>query len=147
MKATISTLIQANENDMWEELQNVSSLMHVASPLLKFRPEKNHTIPEKWEVGREYKFWLFFLGVIPLGEHCITLAEINPGKKTIISNERGRLAKIWNHIIKILPYNEQAIQYIDEIDIKAGVLTIPIWLFAHVFYRHRQRRWKNVLER
>jgi hypothetical protein len=33
----------------------------------------------------------------------------------------------------------------DEIKIQAGPLTGVIWAFAHLFYRHRQRRWKVLL--
>lgn len=38
------------------------------------------------------------------------------------------------------------VSYTDEIEIQAGWLTPVIWLFAHVFYRHRQRRWKALLK-
>jgi len=147
MKAQISTVISTNKNKIWNELQNVSSLMHVSSPILKFRPQNNFTLPEKWELGKEYKLKLYFLGIIPLGDHYITLAEINQNRKIIVSNEHGKLTKVWNHIIKIVPINDQTIEYTDEIEIKAGVLTLSIWLFAHLFYRHRQRRWKKLLDR
>lgn len=147
MKAKISTSIQTNEDEMWKELQKVSSLMHVASPILKFKPKGSYTIPENWELGREYKLKLYFFGILPLGDHCIKLAEINPIKKTIISNERGNLARVWNHTIKISPNDEKSIEYMDEIEIKAGLFTLPIWLFAHAFYRHRQRKWKEILNR
>ncbi len=89
MKAQISTIIKANENDMWEELQKVSSLMHVASPILKFMPQRNQTLPEKWALGTKYKLKLSFLGTIPLGNHCIKIIEINQEKKIIVSNEYG----------------------------------------------------------
>ncbi|MFO7859839.1 MAG: hypothetical protein R6U41_01320 [Desulfosalsimonas sp.] len=39
------------------------------------------------------------------------------------------------------------VHYTDKIEISAGLLSPLIWLFAHVFYRHRQRRWKLLLER
>lgn len=35
---------------------------------------------------------------------------------------------------------------VDEIEIKAGWLTIFIWLFVQLFYHHRQRRWKILLK-
>jgi len=35
--------------------------------------------------------------------------------------------------------------YTDQIDIQAGILTPPIWLFAHIFYRYRQRRWRHLV--
>ncbi len=36
--------------------------------------------------------------------------------------------------------------YTDEIEIKAGMLTPAIWIFARLFYRHRQKRWKMLLK-
>jgi len=38
------------------------------------------------------------------------------------------------------------VSYTDEIEIQAGWLTPVIWLFAHIFYRHRQRRWKVMMK-
>jgi hypothetical protein len=35
----------------------------------------------------------------------------------------------------------------DEIEIEAGWLTFFVWLFAQWFYRHRQRKWRNVARR
>ena len=130
---------------MWEELQKVSLLMHVASPILKFKPQSGYSIPERWALGIEYKLKLYFLGIIPLGDHFIRLVELNQKEKRIISNEHGRLTKVWNHIINFDAINDQIIFYTDEIEIKAGVLTLSIWMFAHLFYRHRQNRWKKRL--
>ena len=145
MKARISTTINAQEKQMWKELQNISSLMYVASPLLKFEPLDDCQLPAKWHVGEEYHLNLSLFGIIPLGRHSIKITEINSEKKMIISNEHGHLTKKWNHRIKVEPKNSHSIYYTDEIEIEAGVLTFSIWLFAHIFYRHRQRRWKNYL--
>ena len=37
--------------------------------------------------------------------------------------------------------------YADEIEIRAGLLTVFVWLFAHGFYRYRQMRWQRVIRR
>ena len=147
MKVKISTIIGTQEKQIWNKLQNISSLMHVSSPLLKFKPLTGRHLPEKWNIGEEYQLNLSFLGIIPLGKHFIELIEINSEKNEIISNEHGFLTKTWNHRIKIEPINDNSIKYTDEIEIKAGVLTLSIWLFAHVFYRHRQKKWKKLLSR
>lgn len=130
---------------MWSELQKVSSLRYVSSPLLMFNPQNGASFPEKWVPGIEYKLKLSLFNTIPLGGHVIKIVTINEAEKTIISNEYGHLAKIWNHTIKIKRIDENKIEYEDEIEIQAGVLTLFIWLFAQVFYRHRQRRWKRML--
>jgi hypothetical protein len=132
---------------MWDELQKVSSLMHVASPILKFTPQEHCSLPKQWALGIAYKLKLSFFGVIPLGNHAIELVEINEEERRIVTNEHGRLARVWNHTIRIEALDDQTIYYSDEIEIKAGLLTAPTWLFAHLFFRHRQRRWKKLLER
>lgn len=130
---------------MWQELQKVSSLMQVASPVLKFTTKTGDALPEKWAVGTEYGFRLFFFGVIPLGSHHIKLVKLDKQERKLVSNEHGSLARVWNHQIGFKSIDDESIQYTDSIEIHAGLLTVPIWLFAHFFYRHRQRKWKKRL--
>jgi hypothetical protein len=145
MKAKISTILNTNETTMWEKLQDVSSLIYVASPLIKFRAKKGHSLPEKWSLRNKVELELSLFGIMPLGDQIIDLVYTNQAERTIVSNEFGKLIKVWNHTIKFNAVNDQAIAYSDEIEIEAGVLTIPIWLFAHLFYRHRQRKWKDLI--
>lgn len=145
MIARISTIMRTNEDRMWQELQKVSSLMYVASPILKFRPQKGYSLPDKWIIGTEYKLRISSFGIIPLGNHFIRLVELNQETKRIVSNEHGMLTRVWNHTITFNEIDDQTIRYTDEIEIEAGIMTLFIWLFAHIFYRHRQRKWKALL--
>lgn len=120
--------------------------MQVTSPLLKFKALGADQLPDKWEIGKEYRLKLLLFGIIPLGRHFIKIIEINPEKKIIISAEHGFVTKTWNHVIKIDSKDDFNIIYTDDIEIKAGIFTLSIWLFAHVFYRYRQRRWKELLK-
>jgi hypothetical protein len=72
---------------------------------------------------------------------------IDPESRLIFSSEHGRLTRVWNHRLQIVPIDSRAVVYTDAIEIQAGGMTVFIWLFAHVFYRHRQRRWKRLLAR
>ncbi|HPQ45424.1 MAG TPA: hypothetical protein PKZ42_14480 [Syntrophales bacterium] len=146
MRARISTIIKTNEDRIWDELQKVSSLLYVASPILQFKPQKDHPLPERWTIGKEYKLRLSLLGIIPLGDHFITLVALDRKERTIISNEHGTLTNAWNHTIRLEAIDDQTTEYTDEIDIHAGILTCSIWLFSYVFYKHRQRRWKKLLD-
>lgn len=145
MKAKISTAIKTNENRMWEELQKISSLMHVASPILIFKSRDAGKPPEKWEIGKVYPLRMYAFGFIPLGRHDIVVKRIDSDRKEMLTNESGLLAKTWDHRIWIEKIDGDTIRYSDEVEIKAGALTAFIWLFAHVFYRHRQRKWKALL--
>ena len=132
---------------MWEELQKISTLMYVAYPLLVFKPGNGGTLPEKWDAGKEYSLTLFLFGRIPLGRHIIKLLRIDHESMEILSNEHGGTAKTWNHFMKIEVRGTHELVYRDEIEIRAGILTIFVWAFAQIFYRHRHRRWRSLFEK
>lgn len=141
MKIKITTAIQVDEDNMWTEVEKVSSLMHIASPIIIFRPSERGSLPEKWQTGIEYSFNLLLLGVIPLGKHYITLIEAD--KNRITSHEHSKIINLWIHTITFKKNSTGGIDYTDQIEISAGILTLPVWLFSHIFYRYRQYRWRK----
>jgi hypothetical protein len=146
MIAIISTVLDTNENDFWEKIIQPKSLQFVSAPILNFQSLRAGELEVEWETGKLYEVKLYFLNFLPLGHHRITLTTIDRETNTIVSNESGLLAPVWNHAIRFNQIEENKIHYMDEIEIQAGLLTVFIWVFAHIFYRHRQRRWKILLE-
>jgi hypothetical protein len=144
--ARISTQLACTENELWQKLSKPRSLQFVASPILSFAPIEPGVLDGEWEVGRDYVIKLHFLKFIPLGRHTIQLVKVDRDENFISSRERGLLAPVWNHNISFQEIKPGLVSYTDEIEIRAGWLTPFIWLFAHVFYRHRQRRWKELLK-
>jgi hypothetical protein len=65
----------------------------------------------------------------------------------IQTRERDPLIQIWDHLIAVKPASGGHTRYSDTVAIDAGIFTLPVWLFAHWFYRHRQRRWRRVAAR
>lgn len=147
MKAIISTILQTSENKMWEELQKMSSLLFVASPMLIFQSLDSIGLANNWEVERQYSFRISAFHIFPLGRHYIVVKDINSKKREIFTNECGTLTKIWNHLARIERIDKNIVRYTDEIEISAGILTVFIWLFAYIFYRHRHRQWKILLNK
>ena len=145
MIAEISTIMKTTPELLWKEITRPQSLQYVAAPILYFTPKEDTEFHENWEINKEYNLKLFLFKVLPLGSHKIVLRKIDPSAKKIISKESGALAKVWNHTITFHAINSGQIKYTDIIEIKAGLLTPLIWLFSHIFYRHRQRRWKRLL--
>jgi hypothetical protein len=145
MIARISTHLPCSETELWQKIIEPASLQHVASPILSFVPEHEGDLSGEWQTGTPYPLKLYFLKFIPLGRHTITLVEIDKETNTIVSVESGRLANVWNHTIRFREVTPGRLLYTDEIEIEAGWLTPVIWLFAQIFYRHRQRRWKVLL--
>jgi len=117
----------------------------VAAPLLHFEPLVPGELDSEWVVGKTYPLRLYIFGFLPAGEHRITLVAIDREANLIKSQESGALSPVWNHTIRFHPLGDGRLHYTDEIEIQAGLLTRVIWAFAHLFYRHRQRRWKKLL--
>ncbi len=85
--------------------------------------------------------------MIPLGRHSIFCERIDPELREIQTREREPLVRRWDHLVRVRPEGDGHTRYSDEIEIEAGLLTPIVWLFAEVFYRHRQRRWKRLIRR
>lgn len=147
MLVRISTKLACTQSELWKIIIEPKSLQFVASPILSFVPVAPGALDGKWEVGRDYPLKLYFLKFIPFGRHIIQLVKIDKDHNTISSRERGLLAPVWNHNIFFREVSPGLVHYTDEIEIRAGWLTPCIWMFANVFYRHRQRRWKVLLQK
>jgi hypothetical protein len=74
---------------------------------------------------------------INFGIHTINVVEFR--KEIVYTNESNKQVQIWNHTIKLEPLTSKRTKYIDIVVVCAGFKTFFIWLWANVFYRHRQR--------
>ncbi len=147
MKARIATRLPCSEAELWERIIEPESLRFVSAPILSFVAPEGRDLPTSWQTGVPYPLRLRFLGVLPLGRHTIELVRVDERARRIESRESGLLARTWNHIIVFREVEPGSVEYTDEIEIRAGLLTPIIWVFAHGFYRHRQRRWRVLLSR
>lgn len=147
MIARISIHLPCNEAELWKQIEKPKSLEFVTAPVLKFIPDGMDGFGEIWEINRDYNLKLYLFGIIPLGRHRIRLVKIDKMRNTIESREKGLFTRVWNHTIAFHQVGDRKVHYTDEIEIKSGLLTPVIYIFAHLFYRHRQRRWKRLLKR
>jgi hypothetical protein len=146
MLARIATVFDCTAEQLWGEISRPASLRFVSAPLLYFEPLVPGELDSNWVVGKTYVLRLSLFGFLPAGEHRITLASIDREANLIESKESGALSPVWNHTIRFRPLENGKLHYTDEIEIRAGLLTGVVWAFAHVFYRHRQRRWRDLLQ-
>jgi hypothetical protein len=145
VRVQVTTYFNCTVEELWEKVIKPASLQFVASPILTFNTMDDQALPDRWQVEIPYQLRLRLFGLIPMGEHTIKLVEIDRQTNTIRSRENGSLAAVWNHKITFRKAGPCTVRYTDDIEIRAGLLTPAIWLFAHLFYRHRQRRWKVLL--
>lgn len=102
--------------------------------------------PVRWAEGT-YWVTLQVLGFIPFGHQAIRISfPPIPGGFAIRDNGYSAVIPVWDHTITLTP-TQTGCHYEDRIEVAAGWLTPFVWLFAQVFYRHRQNRWRRLVRR
>jgi hypothetical protein len=51
----------------------------------------------------------------------------------------------WDHHIIMRETEDGRTHYTDQVEVKAGRLTPFIWVYASLFYRYRQHRWRRLV--
>jgi hypothetical protein len=112
---------------------------------MRIEPSPGNPLPQRWRQGEVVATRLYLFGFLSLGEHTIRIERVDPHARRICSKESGRMARNWRHDITVADAGDGRALYSDEIEIASGLLTLPVWVFAWFFYRHRHRRWKKLL--
>lgn len=149
MIANIETKFQCNYETVVQYVKRPITLDYIAFPILVFKNIDPKNYPKIWKNGT-YQVKMMLFNFIPFGKQYIKIEELkdkDPNEFIIRDNGTGDLIKKWDHwiIIKKINGNSEVVQYIDRIDIDAGLITSFIWIFANIFYRWRQFRWKSLI--
>ena len=152
MKLTLSTSLSCPPEWVWCKVIEPATLLYVANPLLKFELVEPMQLPEIWREAT-YRMKMKMFGIIPMGTQYVVImdrkVDETPGNQfySIRDNGYGDLANRWDHIISLRENPDGTTHYTDTVDIEAGMLTLGVWLFASVFYRYRQMRWRKLARR
>jgi hypothetical protein len=141
-----SIILDVQAERAWAMVRRPRLLQHISHPLQVFEFLEPTTLPEVWTDG-SYKVRCRMFGIIPTGEQWIVIStvEAGPALYALRDNGHGDLAQRWDHLITIRPLAADRCRYTDEIEVRAGLLTPFVAAFAWVFYRHRQRRWRQLV--
>lgn len=151
MRVVISTELAAPPGETWDLVSTPAAMRHVSWPLTVFTPLDPPAWPQRWRPG-DHRVRLRALGVIPIGEQTISISiplhDPDTGRYQLRDNGSGQLVRTWDHLITVQPADlsrPHRTRYTDQIDVDAGVLTVPVFLWAHLLYRWRQRRWRRLV--
>jgi hypothetical protein len=144
MLVKVKSVFDCDSEDLFREIKKTNSLIYVAKPLVRFVQLPEHPLPELWEEGK-YVVKMYILSFIPFGKQWIVIS-IDNNKLNMTDNGYSKLIKKWDHTISLKNVGNNKTLYADTIDINAGGLTIFVVLFAHVFYRWRQKRWNKLIQ-
>ena len=145
MKVSISSNINVSADEVWKLVKRSSTLLYVTRGLMGFKSLASD-LPSEWQQGNTEKLRIMLFGIIPAWSHQISFKEISNSKMTMLTHESGGVVETWNHNISVKPVDKNNCYYTDDVEIKAGIFTPIIWLYAHFFYRYRQLRWRLLVK-
>ena len=145
MTLRISSDFPADAETVWEKLQKVKTLQYIASPYLRFAPASKDA-ELVWCEGATISFKLRLFGFFPFGKHTIRVHIFDRENHIVQTYESSKAVPTWNHRITLEP-RDGYVRYTDEVEIGAGRLTLPVFLWSRMFYRHRQRKWLKLLKK
>ncbi len=150
MIANIQTTFKCSYETVVENLNKSATHKYITSPLMSFTPVKADKYPENWVNGKvEVHMKLF--GLISFGKQIFGVEKIQENNKDeyiIRDNGYGELVRKWDHWVFVRrTHKDNKTIYVDRIEIKAGFLTVFVWIFANIFYRWRQFRWKMLIKK
>lgn len=147
MTVTVSTYIDTSPDKVFEVVQTKKLLFHVMYPLARFKIIQPKEDSPTWREGVTYLGNSFLLSFLPIGKRHIFIERIDPDKREIQSREHGEIGlKKWDHLILVEP-SGQGTKYTDIIEINAGIFTLSYVLFANIFYRLRQAKWRKLVKK
>ena len=145
MIVDVSTPLECASAEAERHVRTTRLLQHIAAPLVRFVPEQE--LPAEIPNEGTFRVRMYLFGVIPLGWQAIVVSfPEHAGGFCLRDNGYSPLISRWDHVITIEPAEGRTL-YRDRVAIEAGALTPLVWLFAQVFYRHRQRRWRELVRR
>jgi hypothetical protein len=140
----VQSILGCSRDRAWDLVQTTGLLVHVAWPILVFRPAPGHSLPPVWSEGDALELRLFIFGLLPLGEHTIRVERIDPESCEIQTRESGGLTRRWDHRISLQAIGEDQTLYTDEVALDAGRVTPLVARVAGFFFRYRQTRWQRL---
>ena len=150
MRLRRSCLLPCSMDRLASELGRPALFHYLASPMLVFDAVEPTDAITRWSPGK-YRFRLLLGRLLPIGEHVVNLQRTVQDaaaaeSKLVVWHDAGYsdLIRLWDHQIVLEDFLGMT-RYTDEVEIHAGPLTLPAWLFAVAFYRHRQRRLNRLV--
>ena len=141
----VTTRLPVRAELAWDTVKRTDTLRYVTRGLLGFRVEGSE--PERLAEGGHYRMRLLFFGVLPAWRHEIHVVRLDEQAREIRTEERGGPVRSWRHRITVDDEGWGSTRYTDELDISAGPLTPLVWMYAQLFYRYRQMRWRRLARR
>jgi hypothetical protein len=147
MRVHLKSILPCSAEVTWDTVCRSELLRVVARPMVTFAAVGEQCLPRIWKECTNVRIKSHLFGLIPLGTRSLYFERVDGNRREIQTRECDALIHRWDHLISVREDDEGRTLYTDDVEIDAGWVTPIVWLFAHCFYRHRQRRWRRVARR
>lgn len=139
----LSSYLPCSASDASREANTSRLFFYITAPLLTFTLREPREVPQEWTKG-PYLVSLYLFGLIPIGRQAMVISY-PPTDHAFCVRDNGHsfLISKWDHTVTIERSGNGTL-YRDKLVIRAGFFTPFVTLFARVFFRHRQRRWRRL---
>ncbi len=143
-KLVVTSTIPMHIDSVWNNVKTSDLLLFVTKGFAKMKPTGG-AFPKYWIANDTASTRTKVFGFIPFGGmRHLYFETISDEEYVIQTREWDKGAKVWDHKIQLVPTEQNATIYTDEIVIYGGQLTSIITAFAKRFYQYRQNRWQIV---
>lgn len=141
---TVTSVFPAVTDTIWKHLVKVETLQYIAAPFASFKPLTSDDALV-WKEGTTAKYRLRVFNLLTMGIQTIQVRQFDQAAGCVCTEESNRVVPLWNHTITLQPLRANTVQYTDVVEIGTGWKTGIVALWSKAFYRHRQKRWLNLL--
>lgn len=146
--------LDCSPDDAWDALSNPAVFRAVTRPLLRVRSLDKGGFPKRWSPTDVHYVSMSLFGVVPMGRHSIdiTYTERPGGVRMVIDQGEplsGVLARTstWDHRMAVSAAPGGKTLFRDRLSVRAGILTIPLWLGLWALWQYRGARMQKLAKR
>ena len=88
--------------------------------------------------------WTLLFHVIPFARWTISIVRVDPGSRTIVTNEHGGVIRLWNHTLHVEAIDANHSRYSDTLEVDAAALTSVAAAIVNLIFAYRQRRLRHL---
>ncbi len=141
----VSSEFPVSKKVVFSKLTKFKTLSYITDPYASFKPIDGDE-ELTWEAGKTFNFKVKIFKCIPFGKHTIRVIKFSKEESYIYTNEKNTYVPIWNHSIFLEELDDNRTKYTDRVEIYAGWKTNIVYMWAKLFYSHRQKKWLNLLK-
>lgn len=139
----ITTRLALSADEAWQMLTKKSTFLYITRGMVGYSGDE--AWPERlFYPGALIVTKLRLLHFLPPTPHVVEIVRVEEDARQVETRESGGPVRSWKHHMQIEAIRSDLCRYTDRIEIQAGLLTPAVWLFACLFYRCRQMRWRML---